>query len=92
MPKTIHLRVKKELDSTEQQKVLKFKGVLIKNCYTEIIHLADEDEKFHLNFFTVSEEDKKHVEDFIQRYITENELGHLMCLVKGNERSAFYQH
>lgn len=86
MPKTIHLRIKKEMDSHGMQKVLKFKGALIKGCYTEIIHIADKDEMFHLNFFTVSAEDKKPAEEFIRRYIQENNIGDLVFLINDSTK------
>ena len=91
MPKTIHLRVKKELDSSGMQKVLKFKGALIKGCYTEIIYIADEDDIFHLNFFTVSAEDKKPAENFIQQYIIENDMADFVHLISGTAKPALHQ-
>lgn len=82
MPKTIHLRVKKELEGAELQKVLKFKGALIKGSFTEIIHIADEDQQHHLNFFTAATQDKKQTEDFVKHYIAQNNLEGVVTLLK----------
>jgi hypothetical protein len=52
MDKTIKLRVKKEIDRSNELKVLKLKGSLITKGYTEIIHIADENEDFYHNSFS----------------------------------------
>ncbi len=52
MDKTIKLRVRKEIDNSNELKVLKLKGTLITKGYTEIIHIADESEDFYLNSFS----------------------------------------
>lgn len=59
MNKTIKLRVKKEIERDKELKVLKLKGTLISRGYTEIIHIADENEDFHLNTFITSADHKK---------------------------------
>lgn len=40
MDKTIKLRVKKQIDTSNELKILKLKGTLITKGYTEIIHIA----------------------------------------------------
>lgn len=74
MDKTIKLRVKKEIDRSNELKVLKLKGFLITTGYTEIIHIADENEDFYLNSFSTSVEQKKEAEDFVLDYISVNNL------------------
>jgi hypothetical protein len=59
MDKTIKLRVKKEIDNNGELKVLKLKGTLISKGFTEIIHIADENEDFYLNSFSTSPDHKK---------------------------------
>ncbi|MDA6072612.1 hypothetical protein NJT12_23605 [Flavobacterium sp. AC] len=46
MEKTIKLRVKKDIDNRRELKVLKLKGILISKGFTQIIHIADENEHF----------------------------------------------
>jgi len=81
MDKTIKLRVKKEIDRSNELKVLKLKGSLITKGYTEIIHIADENEDFYLNSFSTSVEHKKEAEDFVLDYISVNNLTDTITLL-----------
>ena len=69
MNKTIKLRVKKEIERDKELKVLKLKGTLITRGYTEIIHIADENEDYYLNTFTTSIDQKKEAENFVLDFI-----------------------
>lgn len=81
MDKTIKLRVKKEIGNDDELKVLKLKGALIDKKYTEIIHIADENEDFYLNSFSTSPENKKEAEHFVLDYISDNNLMNTITLV-----------
>jgi hypothetical protein len=81
MDKTIKLRVKKEIGNEEELKVLKLKGALIAKKYTEIIHIADENEDFYLNTFSSSPAHKKEAEDFILDYISNHDLTNTITLI-----------
>ncbi|WP_313903068.1 hypothetical protein [Flavobacterium anhuiense] len=58
MEKTIQLKVRKDLDAREQHTILKLKGSLISKGYTEIIHILDQDEDYHINTFETATEKK----------------------------------
>lgn len=81
MDKTIKLRVRKEIGNGDELKVLKLKGALIAKKYTEIIHIADENEDFYLNSFSTSPENKKEAEHFVLNYISDNNLMNTITLV-----------
>ncbi|RKS92706.1 hypothetical protein BC952_2621 [Flavobacterium limicola] len=81
MDKTIKLRVKKEIGINNELKVLKLKGALITKGYTEIIHIADENEDFYLNSFSTSSENKKEAKDFVLDYIFVNNLTDTITLL-----------
>ena len=81
MDKTFKLRVKKEIDNSSELKVLKLKGTLISKGYTEIVHIADENEDFYLNSFSTSPENKKEAEHFVLDYISDNNLKDTITLV-----------
>lgn len=81
MDKTIQLRVKREISNSNELKVLKLKGSLIAKGYTEIIHIADENENFYLNSFSTSSENKKQVEDFVLDYISDHNLAGMITLI-----------
>jgi hypothetical protein len=81
MDKTIKLRVKKEIGNGDELKVLKLKGALIAKKYTEIIHIADENDDFYLNSFSTSPENKKEAEHFVLDYISDNNLMNTITLV-----------
>lgn len=81
MDKTIKLRVRKEIDRSNELKVLKLKGSLITKGYTEIIHIADENEDFYLNSFSTSPDHKKEAENFVLDYISVNNLTDTITLL-----------
>ena len=81
MDKTIKLRVKKEIDNRNELKVLKLKGSLIAKGFTEIIHIADENEEFYLNSFSTSPDHKKEAENFVLEYISTNDLTNIITLL-----------
>lgn len=74
MEKAIKLQIRKELNSQQQLSVLKLKGSLISKGYTEIIHIDDYNDDFHLNSFETAIEDRNKVYDFINAFITKAEL------------------
>ncbi|MNG29095.1 hypothetical protein D3C84_1144650 [compost metagenome] len=73
--------MKKEIGNSNEVKVLKLKGALITKGYTEIIHIADENEDFYLNSFSSSPAHKKEAEDFILDYISNHNLTDTITLV-----------
>ena len=81
MDKIIQLRVKKEIDNSREFKVLKLKGTLISKGFTEIIHIADENEDFYLNSFSTMPDHKKEAEDFVLDYISSHDLGDTISLL-----------
>ncbi|ABQ06643.1 MULTISPECIES: hypothetical protein [Flavobacterium] len=82
MNKTIKLRVKKEIERDKELKVLKLKGSLITRGYTEIIHIADENQDFYLNTFTTSQEQKEEAEKFLLDFISANNVTDIITLLK----------
>jgi hypothetical protein len=81
MNKTIKLRVKKEIERESELKVLKLKGKLITNGYTEIIHIEDENEDFYLNTFLTSTDLKKEAENYILNYISSHNVNDIITLL-----------
>lgn len=81
MDKTIKLRVKRGIDSGKELKILKLKGTLITEGFTEIIHIADESEDFYLNLFSISPDNKKKAEDFVLDYISIHSLTDAITLI-----------
>lgn len=86
MNKTIKLRVKKEIDSSRELTVIKLKGSLISKGYTEIIHIADEDEYFYLNSFSTSSDNKKEVEHFVLNFISNHNLADTITLISASSK------
>ncbi|SMP35959.1 hypothetical protein SAMN06265346_12065 [Flavobacterium hercynium] len=74
MEKAIQLKVRKELNNQQQFNVIKLKGSLISSGYTEIIHIVDEDEEYHINSFETASGSKNEVHDFITAFITRENL------------------
>ena len=75
MEKAIKLKVRKELNNQQQTKIIKLKGSLISRGYTEIIHILDQDEDFHINYFDTPAESKNEVLEYINNFILKESLG-----------------
>lgn len=81
MDKIIKLRVKRDVDTHKELKILKLKGNLITKGFTEIIHIADENEDFYLNSFSIALDNKKKAEDFVADFIFSNNLSDTVTLI-----------
>jgi hypothetical protein len=74
MDTIVRLRVKKELDSRQHKSILGLKGSIISKGYTDIIHISDEGEEFHINSFSVPRQEKEIILEYIALYLKENRL------------------
>ncbi|MFH6989412.1 hypothetical protein ACHRVW_16855 [Flavobacterium collinsii] len=74
MEKTIQLKVRKDLDPYQQHTVLKLKGSLISKGYTQIIHILDQDEEYHINTFETDLEKQNEVQQYITAFIDKENL------------------
>lgn len=74
MKKTIQLKVRKDLDARQQHTILKLKGRLISKGYTEIIHILDQDEEFHINSFETASGKRNEVQQYIAAFINSENL------------------
>lgn len=74
MEKAIQLKVRKDLNARQQHTILKLKGSLISKGYTEIIHILDQDEEFHINSFETDKEKRNEVQQYIAAFIDQENL------------------
>lgn len=74
MEKAIQLKVRKDLDAKMQHTILKLKGSLISKGYTEIIHILDQDEEYHLNTFETAAEKRNEARQYIAAFIDRENL------------------
>lgn len=81
MQKAIRFRVRKDLAPHEQFTVLKLKGSLISKGYTEIIHISDQDEDFHLNTFESPTEKISEVQQYLTSFIQQEKLSEVITLL-----------
>ncbi|MDQ6531946.1 hypothetical protein [Flavobacterium sp. LHD-85] len=77
----VKLQVRKELNGKQQLSIIKLKGSLISRGYTEIIHINDQDEDFHINSFETAVENRNEVHNFIKTFINQAELTDLVILL-----------
>ena len=68
------LKVRKELDGRQQSNIIKLKGSLISKGYTEIIHILDQDDEFHINSFDIETGTCQEVQEFITAFIARENL------------------
>jgi hypothetical protein len=80
MEKAIQLKVKKDLDAREQFTVIKLKGSLISKGYTEIIHIMDQDDEFHINTFETTAEKRNEVCQYIVTFINSENLSNTISI------------
>lgn len=76
------LKVRKELDGRQQLNIIKLKGSLISRGYTEIIHILDYDDEFHINSFDVDAGATQEVQGFITSFIVRENLGESITIFK----------
>ena len=74
MEKGMKLKVRKELDGKQQSNIIKLKGSLISKGYTQIIHILDQDEEFHINSFDIESGTDSEVREFITAFIAREQL------------------
>ncbi len=74
MEKAIQLQVRKDLNPHQQLTVIKLKGFLVSKGYTEIIHILDQDEYFHINTFETAADRRNEVQQYITAFISEENL------------------
>jgi hypothetical protein len=82
MEKGIKLKVRKELDGRQQSNIIKLKGSLISKGYTEIIHILDQDEEFHINSFDIENGTGIEVREFITAFIAREQLEDSISIFK----------
>jgi len=80
MKKAIQLQVRKDLDARQQHTILKLKGSLISKGYTEIIHILDQDEDYHINTFETATEKRNEVQQYIAAFIDQENLVDTMSI------------
>lgn len=80
MEKAIQLKVRKDLDARQQHRILKLKGSLISKGYTEIIHILDQDDEFHINTFETASEKSNEVQQYIAAFINSENLSDAIAL------------
>jgi len=68
------LKVRKELDGKQQSNIIKLKGSLIARGYTEIIHILDQDDEYHINSFDIETAAAGEVQEFINAFIERENL------------------
>lgn len=74
MEKTVQLKIRREMGSSQQQHIIKLKGSLISRGYTEIIHIMDQDNEFYINYFETPLQRKSEVLEFINAFIDKENL------------------
>lgn len=82
MEKGMKLKVRKELDGIQQSSIIKLKGSLIAKGYTEIIHILDQDDDFHINSFEIENGSDSEVREFITAFIAREKLEDSISILK----------
>ena len=81
MNTTIRLKIKKEVDTPTARKILKLKGNLIAQSFTDLIHYDDADEDTYIHYFTAASEKKNDIIISIRSYIETFDLHNTIEIV-----------
>jgi hypothetical protein len=81
MSTTIRLRIKRDIDTVTEKKIMRLKGSLIAKSFTHIIHIDDEGEDFYINYFTPDPETREEAIAFIDNYIIESGIVDIINLL-----------
>jgi len=81
MEKTITMRVRKDPNPKEQRSLVKLKGSLISKGWTQMIHIEDLDEAFHLNTFEIQQRDTNEVQQYIAAFIASENLSETITTI-----------
>ena len=82
MEKGMKLKVRKQLDGRQQSNIIKLKGSLISKGYTQIIHILDKDDEFHINSFDIEMGTAAEVQEFITAFIAREQLEDSISIFK----------
>lgn len=74
MATTIRFRVKKDIDAATARKILKLKGSIIAQSFTDVIHFDDDGEEFYIHYFTISSEKKQDAINYASSFIEDEVL------------------
>ena len=77
----IRLKIKKEVDTPTARKILKLKGNLIAQSFTDLIHYDDADENNYIHYFTTEGVKRQEATDYILSYINEEGLMDMVNIV-----------
>lgn len=81
MNTTIRIKVKKEVDTPTARKILKLKGNLIAQSFTDLIHYDDVDEDNYVHYFITEGTKRQEATNYILTYIDEEGLNDLVNIV-----------
>jgi AAA15 family ATPase/GTPase len=80
MHRQVQFKVRKDLEPQQQLRVIKLKGSLISKGYTEIIHIMDQDEQYHINTFETQPDKRNEVQQYIEAFISEQNLSQTISI------------
>lgn len=77
----IRLKIKKEVDTPTARKILKLKGSLIAQSFTDIIHYDDEGDEFYVHHFSTPTQKKHEVLDYASSFISQELLTDIIIIL-----------
>lgn len=81
MNTTICLKIKKEVDTPTARKILKLKGNLIAQSFTDIIYFDDEGEDFYIHHFAIDSTKLEKATSFILSYIENEDISSYVIIL-----------
>ncbi|MNK21270.1 hypothetical protein D3C87_395230 [compost metagenome] len=85
MDTTIRLKIKKEVDTPTARKILKLKGSIISNSFTDLIHYDDADEINYLHYFTIDILKKQEVIEYLNSFIKKEGLSNEIHIIENKK-------
>ncbi|MXN91726.1 hypothetical protein GR160_10855 [Flavobacterium sp. Sd200] len=81
MDTIVRLKVKKDIDNKQHKALLELKGNIIAKGFTDIIHISDEGEEFHINSFTTLSGQSAALYEYMAAFLEEKALRDLVTLL-----------
>ena len=81
MNTTIRLMVKKEVDIATARKILKLKGSIIANSFTDLIHYDDAGEDDYIHYFITPTAKREQAREYIASYISDQGLREAVAIL-----------
>lgn len=78
----IKIKYKRNLDNVNDRKILRLKGAIIREKFTDVIYIEDQDEENYVSSFIVDSSVKVNVIAFITDYLNRESINEIVEILQ----------